>query len=232
MNSLNSFKIYTDTGRLSSKETERQKQRQTDREADWNTGRLSSKETDIQTDTHRQRDRNRTILSKKAHMWPVITNSVSNHILNSLFRVNLNIVLLNLTMHFTHTDWERCICDPSLQTQHLTTFLNSLFRVNLNIVLLNLTLYFTYADRKRHICDPSLQTRPLFHSSAISSGQNLSTEGENFEFFNLKYPKTLHRLWNFLVLQSHVPKNTLQKVKFLSSSISCAQKHSTEGEIS
>ena len=66
--------------------------------------------------------------------------------------------------------------------------------------------------------------------SSISSVRKLCTEGENFEFFNLKCPKTLYRLWNFLVLHSQVAENSVQKVKSHSSSISNVRKLCTEGE--
>ena len=78
---------------------------------------------------------------------------------------------------------------------------------------------------------PGLQTQPLFLMSSISNFRKHSAQGEIFEFFNLKQPKTLYRRWNFTVLQSQTPKNTLQKVKSDSSSISNAQKFSTDCEI-
>ena len=69
-----------------------------------------------------------------------------------------------------------------------------------------------------------------FHSSSISNVQKHHTEGEIWHFFHLKHPKTLYRLWNFLVLHSQVAENSVQKVKSHSSSISNVRKLCTEGE--
>ena len=111
-----------------------------------------------------------------------------NHILNSIFPLNLNIALLNLLMYFTYTDRKRHICDPLLQTQPLFLMSSiSNFRKHgtqgeiSNFI--DLKFLKTWCTRRKlwvlQSEVPKNSVRSVkFHSSSFSSAQKLFTDGE------------------------------------------------------